>query len=72
MPLCCNLERRRFYVVFLQVVSNPSLDVQARGVDRMFAMMRCLLELCQRVPPCMSTLLLPYDDPAVKKDVLAK
>ncbi len=59
-------------MVFLQVLSNPSIDLHTRGVDRMFSMMRGLLEVCQRVPPCMSTLLLPYDHPAVKKDVPAK
>ena len=62
------LGRRRYYIVFLQVVSNPSIELAGRSVDRVFGTLRHLVAVCQRRPPCLSTVLLPCDHPAVLKD----
>lgn len=61
-------DRRRFYVVFLQVVANPSIELAGRSVDRVFATLRQLVAACQRRPPCLTELLLPADDPAVLRE----
>jgi hypothetical protein len=67
LPRRC-LGRRRYYIVFLQVVSNPSIELAGRSVDRVFSTLTQLVAVCQRQPPCLSKVLLPCDHPAVLKD----
>ena len=57
---CLPQDRRRYYLVAVQVVASPSLTFDSRSINDMFKTLRDLIVLCQREAPCLSKVIYPH------------
>ena len=64
--------RDRVFVVAFQTVAATAIVFEDRGVESVVGRMRSLIKVCQRRPPCASTLLLPHNHERVVQELVRR
>jgi site-specific DNA-cytosine methylase len=62
-------QRRRYYIVGLKDVAPPLFSFDDTTIGEVFAYLRSYMVLCQRQPPCASSVFLDGDDAAIEKEL---
>jgi site-specific DNA-cytosine methylase len=61
--------RRRRYIIFIFAIANPGVDFRLRESSTVFETMGRLVSACQRMPPCVSRILLTEDHVALENEL---
>jgi site-specific DNA-cytosine methylase len=64
--------RKRLLALAVLVRASPSVDFTDRSLEVVFATMRSLIRVCERVPECASQAILPEDDSRVIAELVRR